>query len=285
MNYDWVFSFAVFAEHLNFTRAAEQLHISQPALHVQIRKLGESVGRPLYRRRGRSLELTEQGRRLAAFGREVRERGEEVLAELRGGASAGPVVLAAGQGAYLYLLGPAIRRFPKHKWTLRLTTLSGPAAIDAVREARAHLAVAAVADVPAELASEDLCDVGQAVVVPRSHGLAKKRRARLRDLAGEQIVVAPAGSPHRVMLEAALKTAATPWRVAVEAMGWELMIQFARIGMGIAIVNDFCTVPRGMVRVPLPELPAVSYRMVWREGLANPGAEALRTGLRETVAR
>lgn len=284
MNYDWVFSFAVFAEHLNFTRAAEQLHISQPALHVQIRKLGESVGRPLYRRRGRSLELTEEGRRLAAFGREVRERGEEVLAELRGGTAAGPVVLAAGQGAYLYLLGSAIRRFPKQKWPLRLTTLSGPAAIDAVREARAHLAVAAVADVPAELQCEDLCDVGQAVVVPNSHRLAKKRRARLQDLADEQIVVAPAGSPHRVMLETSFKAAGTPWQVAVEAMGWELMIQFAKIGMGVAVVNDFCTVPRGMARVPLPELPAVSYRMAWRRGLANPGAELLRRTLVESLS-
>ncbi|MFZ5890453.1 MAG: LysR family transcriptional regulator [Myxococcota bacterium] len=71
MNYEWVFAFTEFAEHLNFTRAAKQLHISQPALHVQIRKLSEEVGRPLYRRTGRSLSLTPEGKRLAVFGREV----------------------------------------------------------------------------------------------------------------------------------------------------------------------------------------------------------------------
>jgi DNA-binding transcriptional LysR family regulator len=36
------------------------------------------------------------------------------------------------------------------------------------------------------------------------------------------------------------------WSVAVEATGWELMLQFARVGLGIAVVNDFCTVPRGL---------------------------------------
>jgi len=53
MNYEWIFAFVVFAEHLNFTRAAHQLHISQPALHVQIKKLSDAIGRPLYRRNGK----------------------------------------------------------------------------------------------------------------------------------------------------------------------------------------------------------------------------------------
>ncbi|TMQ90362.1 LysR family transcriptional regulator [Actinomadura soli] len=43
---DALASFAVFADHLNFTRAAEELHISQPALHVKVRKLADTLGRP-----------------------------------------------------------------------------------------------------------------------------------------------------------------------------------------------------------------------------------------------
>jgi DNA-binding transcriptional LysR family regulator len=46
-------AFVVFAEKMNFTRAAEELGISQPALHVKVRKLGESLGVSLYRREGR----------------------------------------------------------------------------------------------------------------------------------------------------------------------------------------------------------------------------------------
>jgi DNA-binding transcriptional LysR family regulator len=100
-------SFLAFGEELNFTRAAARLHLSQPALHVQIRKLAEDVGDPLYRRVGRALELTPAGRELLGFGRELRDRTDSFLASLRG-ASPQRVVLAAGEGALLYSLGPAI---------------------------------------------------------------------------------------------------------------------------------------------------------------------------------
>ncbi len=55
--------FAVVAEQLNFTRAAELLHVSQPALSVQIRSLERALGVELLRRSSRSVELTETGRR------------------------------------------------------------------------------------------------------------------------------------------------------------------------------------------------------------------------------
>lgn len=282
LSYEWLFAFVTFAEHLNFTRAAEQLHLSQPALHVQIKKLAEAVGRPLYRREGRALVLTAEGERLAAYGREVRERGDRVLAELRGEAATGPVVLAAGQGAFLYLLGPALRRFPKQRWPLRLLARSGPETIDAVRGARAHLGVVATEAPPADLALTRLCAVGQQVIVPAGHRLARRRSVAARELAGEAIIVAPSGSGHRTMIAQCLRLAGAEWTVAVEASGWELMLHFARAGMGIAIVNDFCAVPRGMAGVRLEDAPAIVYYTVARDALP-PGAERLRELIAETV--
>ena len=284
MNYEWLFAFVVFAEHLNFTRAAARLSISQPALHVQIRKLAEAVGRPLYRRQGRALSLTPEGAHLAAFGREVADRGRTVLEELRGHAQSGPVVLAAGQGAFLYLLGPAIRRFPKHTWPLRMLAMAGPEAIDSVRDARAHLCVAAGADsVPADLQCEKLRSVGQSVIVPRSHRLAGRRALRADDLAGQHLVVAPAGSPHRIMLTQLLDSAGVEWSVAVEATGWELMLQFARYGVGLAVVNDFCPAPRGTIAIPLHGAPHVTYHLVARPSFTSRGALAMRQLIVETV--
>src|SRR3954471_22114344 len=102
-------AFAVFADHLNFTRAAGELRISQPALHVKIGKLGRALGRPLYHREGRRLVLTAEGEAVARFARAHDERLAHFLAEFAGIAPRRPVVLAAGQGAYLYLLGDTIR--------------------------------------------------------------------------------------------------------------------------------------------------------------------------------
>ena len=70
----------------------------------------------------------------------------------------------------------------------------------------------------------------------------------------------------------------------VETLGWELMIQFARYGMGIAVVNDFCTVPRGMVGIPLDGAPSVEYFMLSRKISGNNAAvKVLSKVIRESV--
>lgn len=109
MNSTWLASFLVFAEEVHFTRAAARLHISQPALHVQIAKLTEVVGARLYVRTGRSLELTRAGKELRAFARDLNERSDAFLTGL-GAAVVRSIVLAAGEGTLLYRLGPIIRR-------------------------------------------------------------------------------------------------------------------------------------------------------------------------------
>jgi LysR family transcriptional regulator, low CO2-responsive transcriptional regulator len=280
MNYEQLLSFVAFAELLNFTRAAERLHISQPALHVQIRKLGESVGRPLYRREGRALVLTPEGERLASFGREVAERGRAVLAEVRGGPPSGPVVLAAGAGALHYLLGPALRRFPKRTWPLRVLAVPGAEAVRAVRDARAHAAVTA-GDVPSDLSATVLREVGQHVIVSAGHRLADRRTLKASDLDGEHIIVAPHGAPHRILVDHAL--AGVAWTPAVEVQGWELMLELARDGLGLAIVNDFCPAPRGTVAIPLRGAATVTYRWLERTGFSFAGTETLRRLVTDAV--
>ena len=229
------------------------------------------------------LSLTPEGKRLAGFGRDVQERGRSVLEQLRGQPVSGPVILASGQGAFLYLLGPAIRRFPKDRWPLRLSSMSGPEAIEAVQEATAHLAVIAVDSPPADLAATPLRSVGQLVVLPASHHLARRPSVRPADLRGQPLVVAPAGSPHRVMLQQLLRASGCELSVAVEATGWELMLQFARYGIGVAVVNDFCPAPRGMVGIPLEGAAPITYYLIERPGSPSPGAQAMRKLLFETV--
>ncbi|MFO0571255.1 MAG: LysR family transcriptional regulator [Polyangiaceae bacterium] len=275
MNYDCLFSFVTFAEQVNFTKAARLLHITQPALHAQITKLADEVGFPLYRREGRALQLTEEGRRLAAYGREVRARGADVLAELRNEKASAPLVLASGQGAFLHLLGAVIQKFPKERWPLQLVSLSGPETVRAVREARADVGVAVVTEPIHDLESKTLRRVGQLVLVPRGHRLAKRRRLSPADLDSKRLVVAPEGSPHRRMLGEALATAGARWSVAVEATGWGLMLEFARCGIGIAVVNDFCPVPRGLVGVKLEGVPDVEYRVLTRPQGRREAQEAL----------
>lgn len=274
---DWLAAFVAFAEEGSFTTAARRLHISQPALHVQVRKLSEQIGVPLYSREGRGVKLTVQGEALLAFGRDQGERTHSLLARLRGEDASLPIALSAGEGAYLYLLGGALRRFNKRfPERLRLLTHDKEQTLDAVRSGRAHVGVTVAHDVPEELIAEPLRQVGAMLVVPRTHRLAKKRRVRITDLDEERWVLPPKGKAQYKTLTRAFRDEGITFSTSVEASGWELILHFAKLGLGLAIVNDHCRVPAGMVGIPVPELPSVPYSLVRRRrGLARPSLDVL----------
>ncbi|MEV4311488.1 LysR family transcriptional regulator [Actinocrispum sp. NPDC049592] len=252
-------SFLAFAEHLNFTTAARELHISQPALHVKVRKLAEAVGRPLYLRDGRRLVLTADGEALARFARDREDQLDDFLQHLAGEAQQRPVVLAAGQGAYLYLLGDVIAR---EATRLRLITSSRAQTLALVRDGRAHLGVAVLDAVPDDLDTVLLAKYPQKLVLPPGHPLAQREVVHVADLAGMRMVVPPAPRPLRMMLERA--AAGATWEVAVEAEGWPLMLHFVQLGVGAAVVNG--CVRTGLPNLPIVDLPAVPYYAVHRRG-------------------
>ncbi len=273
LNLEWVDAFVDFADHLNFTHAARARNLSQPALHGQIRKLQDSLGAPLYRRRGRNLELSDVGRKIAAFGRELRLRERDLLSTLHGPANDRPVTLQAGEGAYLYLLGQAIRRF-RRGGEARLQLRVGDAShtLTAIADGIADIGVLPLTSPAPEIESEEIAEVGQMLVVPSSHRLAGRAQIRLRDLRGAPLVIPPEGRPQRSSIAAALEGAGVPWEVAVEASGWALIIRLVSLGVGLAIVNDFCRLPRDLVGVPLPALPRITYSAIRRQGMPRSDA-------------
>jgi LysR family transcriptional regulator, low CO2-responsive transcriptional regulator len=274
-------SFVAFAETTSFTRAAERRHLSQPAVFVQIRKLAESLDSPLYTRRGRTLELTAQGRKLLAYGREQHEREQLLLQELKPGGLEESVVLAAGEGTFLNLLGPALKLFQRgQRARLRVLTRDRDQALAAVQLGEAHLAVTVLDDVPAGMVARSVARVGAAVVLPKQHRLAKKRSLKVRDLCDEAVIAPSPGRPLRTTLARAWSEAGLDWAPAVEANGWELMMRFAELGMGLAVVNDFCQPPRGTVKRSLVGLTPTHYQLVrLRERKPTPAALALEQAI------
>lgn len=269
-------TFVAFADTLNFVRAGERLHLSQPAVHLQVRKLEADLGVALYRRRGRALELTSEGKLLRQFAEETRGRTEDFLALLHGQASQRPVVLAAGEGAYLYLLGPAIR---SHAGPLRLLTRDGEQTVEAVRSGEADVGVIAVEHGSKDatgLIATTFTTVGSMLVVPRGHPLGERKRSSLESLRGARLVVPPSGKPHREAIRRALLERNVAWEVAVEASGWELAIHFVSLGIGLSIVNACCRLPPSVRGIPISGLPSMDYRILrTARGLERPGTRAL----------
>ena len=268
---DWLAAFAVFAEDASLSGAARRLHLSQPAVHAQLKKLQELLGVPLYRRAGRGLALTREGEEVAAFARRMDESCTELAGRLRGEQGERRIVLAAGAGAIVDVIAEGLRAFVRG-WDGRLevVTCDARAAIAAVVRGEAHAGVAALGPaaeaIDPVVEARAITEVEQALVVPKAHRLATRRAVRLRDLAGERLVVPPSGRPQRVALEAAFRQAGVELRPSATATGWDVTLRLVDLGIGLGIVNASCRTPKTLRKKPLRELPRVRYVALVRRG-------------------
>jgi LysR family transcriptional regulator, low CO2-responsive transcriptional regulator len=276
LNFDAIDAFVVFSETCNFTHASEELHISQPSLHVKIKKLSEALGVPLYTKQGRKLVLTNFGIELARFGREARTHASDFVEQLIQGKKSQPVVLAAGAGSYLYILGDAIRSYKKKtEIPLRLLTANREQTLELVLTGQAQLGVTAFDSVPDNLQAKLLTTVPTVLVVPKHHVLAKRKSISISQLNGSELIVPSPDRPHREAISRMLDIHGVSWKVALEATGWELTIQFVKLGLGIAIVNGCCKVPKELRAIPVKEFPPTRYYLVTRQKIAVGSAQQL----------
>jgi len=101
LNFRHLYYFWVVAKEQNLTRAAEQLHVAQSAISTQIRRLEDELGHALFRRSGRTLELTEVGKMVLGYAEGIFDLGTELLDTVRGGGGQGLRELRVGAVATL----------------------------------------------------------------------------------------------------------------------------------------------------------------------------------------
>ncbi len=263
MDLDWLESFRIFSETLNFTHTASRRHLTQPAVFRHIQNLSDDVGVPLYTKVGRNLLLTDAGLRLAGFAREMPDRLAVMYSDVRRDGEEPSVSLSAGQGAYLYLLGPAIRKFMRRKQgKVRLAVCDGDESLANVRDGTAHLAVTVLRAEQPDLQTHAIYKVSPHLMVYKNHPLAARASVRLHALDGEPLVVPSRGRPMREDLEKRFASENLELNAGLEANGWEIMMNFVSLGLGCAIVNSCCTPPKGVVAVRIKGLPRTSYHVV-----------------------
>src|SRR3954469_14990124 len=129
--------FLAAVEHGSFSAAAESLHLAQPSLSEQIRRLEAELGSPLFARGGRGLELTEAGRRLRPHAERVLAAADDARSSVREISDLVEGTLSFGTfgNAPYYLLSDLVQDF-KARYPgvhLRLTGLNSSMVADAVR--------------------------------------------------------------------------------------------------------------------------------------------------------
>lgn len=263
---EWLRGWVHVAEAGGFTAGARRAGISQPALHTQVGQLARWAGEPLYLRDGRRLNLTPRGQ-------EVLRLARAVLAEIgrfQADARAEPVTLSAGRATHLYLLAEPLRRWVGEGGALRLRSESGEEALQSVLEGRAQLAVAPLPRPDPRLRSARLRVAGVVAVLRRDDPLSRARALTLAELSERELLLPPPARPLRLAVDAAFADRGLSPRVGLELEGWDLLVHYASLGVGVALVNDYVPLPEGAVGVPVPELPRVELRVLALRGVQGP---------------
>jgi DNA-binding transcriptional LysR family regulator len=284
-------AFVAVAEELSFSRAAARLHMTQPPLSQQIKRLEREVGAQLLHRTTRSVELTAAGE---AFLREVRV-GLEAIA----GAQAAARRAAAGQSGRMRLgfSGPTsyrellfiTREFREARPSVRLDVV-GPLYAGELAERLQRLEIdAGLLRLPLRddvleagghaLRVRELIRHSLVAAVPEDHPLAARSELLFADLDGVPLVNYPSGRGSTIRGQLATWFRERGMRLveAQEAPDTHTILSMAAAGAGVGLVPvsaAHLTVP-GLRILPIVDAPPVPLGLAWRADDPNPALSAL----------
>jgi len=232
--------FEAVARHGSFSAAAKALHLTQPAVSMQIRQLEEAAGVALVERIGKRIDLTEAGRELARCARDVQVRLKEAgdaLAALQG-LHAGQLEIAVVSTAKYFaphLLAEFRRRHSEVN--LRLMVSNREAVVRALQENRTDLVVMGQPPRGLEVDAKVFARHPLAIIAAPDHSLARRKRLRLADLANEDFLIREEGSGTRSAMERFFSRHGVRLRATTVMSSNETIKQAVIAGMGIAFLS------------------------------------------------
>ena len=184
MELDQLRYFLQIAERGNFTRAAEDLSISQPALSRSIKKLEEELGQPIFERKSRSVSLTDAGTLLQARALQVLSILDDTKAEITDDGESGRVRVGAIPTIAPYFLPEILRRFSTEypKATIVVQENTTDVLLKSCTQGEIDLAIVAL-PIPAKyLEVEELFKEELLLVLPLNHPLADRAKISVSDV-------------------------------------------------------------------------------------------------------
>ena len=233
--------FEAVARLKSYTRAAEEVYLTQPAVSIQVKRLEENVGMPLFEQFDKQMHLTVAGRELYAACRDVLQRLGDLDAALDNlkGEVAGPISLCVVSSAKYflpYLLGSFVRRYPKVEPRLQVTNRARLLARLSANEDDLYI----MGQVPDELPVEEhpFLENVLVVVAHPSHPLAKQKGITLEQLANERFVGREAGSGTRKAVEEMFEARGLKIAPYIELSSNEAIKHGVLAGLGIAVLSQ-----------------------------------------------
>lgn len=235
--------FLMVAKEGSFSRAAERLYRTQPAVSLTIRKLEDSLGQPLFVRGARPVRLTDAGSLLKDYAERLINLRDEVkkgLSELEG-LNRGELSLGVNESS-IHALLPALAKFRQlHPGAqVRVHRMLSRDIPHEVLNYR--LDVGAISYIPQEpqLQATEILTDELTLVVPPKHVLAKKPEVGVEDLGSEDFIAHSVESPFRRRVIELFAKYRTALKMPIEMPTIESIKRFVQMGIGMAIVPRMC---------------------------------------------
>ncbi|WP_296752582.1 LysR family transcriptional regulator [Thiobacillus sp.] len=232
--------FEAVARHLSFSRAAEELHLSQPAVSMQVRGIEVILGLPLTEQLGKKIFLTEAGREVLHASQAITARLDDLqanLVQLRS-MDSGQLNIAVTTTVSAVATGILARFRGEHpKVAIHLDVSNRESVLGQLAANRIDLAI--MGQVPDGLGLEAIrfMDNPLVVIAPPGHPLVRKKRIAVRDLASESFLVREAGSGTRGAMERFFAARGLEIRSSMEMSSNEAIKQAVQAGLGLGILS------------------------------------------------
>jgi DNA-binding transcriptional LysR family regulator len=233
-------TFTEVARRQSYTAAAKALHLTQPAVSMQVRQLEDAAGLPLVEQLGRRVHLTDAGRELLRYASGVTEllrEAEDAMKALQG-VGGGELQIAVTSTAKYFaprLLAEFRRRHPEVR--LRLAVSNREAVVRALTDNTVDLAVMGRPPRGLDTEAAAFAQHPIAVIAAPDHPLAGRRRLPLAALAGETFIIRERGSGTRAAMEHVFAERGFGARETLEMSSNETIKQAVMAGMGIAFLS------------------------------------------------
>jgi DNA-binding transcriptional LysR family regulator len=284
--------FVAVADELNFTRAAERLHLSQPALSKQIRGLETTLRAQLFQRDRRQVRLTAAGTVLHAAARQLLDDWDDAAGAVADAASEEARLLRVGTltsiGRELY---PAIidlfaKRQPGWHIELRSFTWGDPTA--GLRDQASDAAFVWLPVDEVDVDVEVLATERRFVAISSRHPLAGRRAIEFTEVINEPFAALPASAgPLRDFWLAADQRAGKPPRVAAEVTSADETFEIVSSGTAVTLLaegNAIVYSRPGITCIPVHGLEPARLAVAWRRNDRRPAVRAFVTACCDAAA-
>ena len=285
LNLNHLLTFVVVADTRSFRLAAARMHISQSAISVQIRQLEQRLGVSLFHRTTRSVQLSDQGKRLFAVAKRVSEDIYQVAVGLRDEADLqrGQVVMAVLPSLAATVLPHVLREFAvlHPRLEIRLRDIDSKRALELIREGDADIGLLSRTEQGQDLRFTTLFrDDFVAVIPARGHGLSARSTVGAKVLATCSLVLNPRGVDSRETLETIFRAQGITLQPRQEVIGAHALVALVAAGFGVGILPRLALVGIDMSGCKTLELREGADREIGVVVAANrsesPATKALR---------